>query len=62
METFRVEPITGGQFETLLPMIAAYQRFYEAEAIEPERNRGFFRRFLAPSDEGMCSAPGETRS
>src|SRR4051812_8658936 len=48
----RIEPIDEGRYETLLPMIAAYQRFYEAEEIDEERNRAFFRRFLAPSDEG----------
>lgn len=34
-------------------MIAAYQRFYEVEDIDEERNRGFFRRFLAPSEDGL---------
>jgi GNAT superfamily N-acetyltransferase len=48
----RVEPVTEGQFERLLPLIAAYQRFYEAEEIDDERNRAFFARFLAPSDDG----------
>jgi GNAT superfamily N-acetyltransferase len=52
-EELRVEPIAASQFETLLPMIAAYQDFYEAEGIETERNRSFFRRFLAPSEVGM---------
>jgi ribosomal protein S18 acetylase RimI-like enzyme len=51
-----IEPITEGQFEGLLPMIAAYQGFYEAEDIRTERNRRFFRRFIAPSDEGMLIA------
>lgn len=51
----RIEPISPQQFEALLPMIAAYQRFYEVpeEKIDEERNRAFFRRFLAPSDVGM---------
>jgi GNAT superfamily N-acetyltransferase len=49
----RVEPITAGQYETLLPLIAAYQRFYEAGEIREDRNREFFRRFLAPSEDGM---------
>jgi GNAT superfamily N-acetyltransferase len=39
--------------ENLLPLIAAYQRFYEAEKVDDERNRAFFSRFLAPSDDGM---------
>jgi GNAT superfamily N-acetyltransferase len=49
----RVEPISAQQLETLLPMIAAYQRFYEVEEIDAERNRAFFSRFLAPSENGM---------
>jgi GNAT superfamily N-acetyltransferase len=49
----RIESVTQGQFERLLPMIAAYQRFYEVEEIEDERNRTFFSRFLAPSEDGM---------
>lgn len=39
--------------DALLPLIAAYQRFYEVEAIDDERNRSFFSGFLAPSERGM---------
>jgi hypothetical protein len=49
----QTEPIAAEQLETLLPLIAAYQRFYEVEEIDDARNRAFFRRFLAPSDDGM---------
>ena len=49
----QIEPIAAEQFEALLPLIAAYQRFYEVEEIDEERNRAFFRRFLAPSDDGL---------
>jgi GNAT superfamily N-acetyltransferase len=49
----RIEPISAQQLEMLLPMIAAYQRFYEVEDIDEERNRTFFSRFLAPSEDGM---------
>ncbi len=49
----RVEPVTEAELEQLLPMISAYQDFYEAQAISPQRNREFFGRFLAPSDDGM---------
>jgi GNAT superfamily N-acetyltransferase len=49
----RVEPISPSQLETLLPMIAAYQRFYEVDEVDEERNRAFFSRFLAPSEDGM---------
>jgi GNAT superfamily N-acetyltransferase len=52
----RIEPVTAEQFETLLPMIADYQRFYEVEEIDEERNRAFFARFLDPSDDGILIA------
>jgi len=48
-----VEPISAAQLETLLPMIDAYQRFYEVDEIDAERNSSFFARFLAPSEDGM---------
>jgi GNAT superfamily N-acetyltransferase len=53
MATLSIEPVSQAQFERLLPMIAAYQRFYEAEKIDEARNRTFFARFIAPSDDGM---------
>ncbi|MFL5900469.1 MAG: GNAT family N-acetyltransferase [Solirubrobacterales bacterium] len=49
----RTEPIAAEQIDELLPLIAAYQRFYEVEKIDDERNRAFFSRFLAPSEDGM---------
>jgi GNAT superfamily N-acetyltransferase len=49
----QIAPIEASEYELLLPLIAAYQRFYEVEAIDEERNRSFFRRFLAPSEDGM---------
>ncbi|MFL5897771.1 MAG: GNAT family N-acetyltransferase [Solirubrobacterales bacterium] len=49
----KIAPVAAGRFEELLPLIAAYQRFYEVEEIDEERNRAFFRRFLAPSEDGM---------
>jgi GNAT superfamily N-acetyltransferase len=49
----QIAPIDPAEFERLLPLIAAYQRFYEVEDIDEERNRAFFRRFLAPSEAGM---------
>jgi len=48
-----IAPIAAGEFEELLPLISAYQRFYEVEEIDEERNRTFFRRFLAPSEGGL---------
>ena len=49
----RIEPITQAQLEQLLPLIAAYQRFYEVEDVDEERNRAFFTRFIAPSNDGL---------
>lgn len=49
----RIEPITEEQFETLLPMIAAYQRFYGRRDVDDSVNREFFRRFISPSEDGM---------
>jgi GNAT superfamily N-acetyltransferase len=49
----QVEAVTEGQFARLLPLIAAYQRFYGVEEIDEERNHAFFARFIAPSDDGM---------
>ncbi len=48
-----IVPVSAAEYESLLPVIAAYQRFYQADDIDEERNRAFFRRFLAPSEEGM---------
>lgn len=48
-----IAPITVEEFEGLLPLIASYQRFYEVAEIDEERNRSFFRRFLAPSEDGL---------
>jgi GNAT superfamily N-acetyltransferase len=49
----RIKPIAARQMDVLLPLIAAYQRFYEVEEIDDERNRAFFSRFLSPSEDGM---------
>lgn len=48
-----IAPVGAAEFERLLPLIAAYQRFYEVDDVDEERNRAFFRRFLAPSEDGM---------
>jgi GNAT superfamily N-acetyltransferase len=53
MAELRIEPIAAEQMDELLPLIAAYQRFYEVEKIDDARNRAFFARFLAPSEDGM---------
>jgi GNAT superfamily N-acetyltransferase len=48
-----IAPVSAAEYEELLPLIAAYQRFYEVEEVRAERNREFFRRFLAPSEDGL---------
>ena len=48
-----IAPVSVEEFEQLLPLIAAYQRFYEVEEIDEGRNRAFFRRFLGPSEDGL---------
>jgi GNAT superfamily N-acetyltransferase len=47
----RVAKIGEADYEGFLPLIAGYQRFYEAEP-DDARNRAFFRRFLDPSEDG----------
>jgi GNAT superfamily N-acetyltransferase len=49
----QIAPVAAEHFEELLGLIAAYQRFYGVEEIDEDRNRAFFRRFLAPSEDGM---------
>jgi GNAT superfamily N-acetyltransferase len=52
-EEIEIAPIADAEYEELLPLITAYQCFYEAEGIDEARNRAFFRRFVAPSDDGL---------
>jgi GNAT superfamily N-acetyltransferase len=51
-ESIRIAPVTEEAFESFLPLIAQYQVFYEAEPND-ERNRRYFRPFLAQSDHGL---------
>lgn len=51
-----IAPVGAAEYEELLPLIAAYQGFYEVADVQTERNRAFFRRFLAPSEEGLLLA------
>lgn len=55
----KVSAVREEEFDTLLPLIAAYQRFYEVDDIDTDRNRFFFRRFLAPSEDGLLLAARE---
>jgi GNAT superfamily N-acetyltransferase len=47
-----IRPVTVEELDHALPLIAGYQRFYRAEP-DDARNRAFFSRFVAPSDEGL---------
>jgi GNAT superfamily N-acetyltransferase len=48
-----VRPLREDELPAVLPLIAAYQRFYGVAAPDDARNAAFFRRFLAPSDDGL---------
>lgn len=48
-----IAPVSPAHYEELLPLIAAYQRFYEVDDVDEDRNREFFRRFLEPSEVGL---------
>jgi len=52
-EEIQIAPVRAAEFERLLALIASYQRFYEVEDVDDDRNRAFFSRFLAPSADGM---------
>lgn len=49
----RIAPLREKHIDDVLPLIAGYQRFYGVERPDDQRNRAFFRRFVAPSDEGL---------
>lgn len=49
----RIAPIAADELGALLPLIAAYQRFYEVDDVDDKSNGAFFSRFLAPSDDGL---------
>jgi GNAT superfamily N-acetyltransferase len=59
MAEIEIRAVSPEEYEELLPMIAAYQAFYEAADIDEARNREFFRRFVAPSEVGMLLAARE---
>ena len=48
-----IAPVTPEEYPRVLPLIAAYQRFYCAADPDDAVNEAFFRRFLAPSDHGL---------
>lgn len=46
-----VVPIAAPEYAEILPLVAAYQRFYDVEPDET-RNATFFRRFVESDDDG----------
>ena len=48
----RIETVTAATFEQVLPLIADYQRFYEATP-DQARNRSHFAQFLADHSQGI---------
>jgi len=50
--SLEIAPLAAEQMDALLPLIAAYQRFYEVDDVDDERNRAFFSTFLDPSERG----------
>ena len=59
MPAVTVSPALDEDLPALLPLFAGYQRFYGAEP-DDARNRSFFARFAAPSEDGvLLAARGE---
>jgi GNAT superfamily N-acetyltransferase len=48
-----IAPITAEEYPRLLPLVAAYQRFYGVAEPDDAHNDEFFRRFIGPSDDGL---------
>jgi len=49
----KISKIDNNNFEQVLPLIAAYQRFYEVAHINEKRNREFFSQFVMSNDRGV---------
>ena len=56
LDGLSIGPVSAEDFDELVPMIGDYQRFYEVPDPDDERNRAFFRRFIAPSEDGLLLA------
>ena len=50
--SIEIKPVTEDTFDEVVPLLAAYQTFYEVEDIDEERNRKFFSRFIGNSHSG----------
>jgi len=48
--------VTDRTLTQVEPLIEAYQRFYEVDDIDPQRNREFFSRFIGSDREGWLLA------
>ncbi len=51
-----IRPVSAETLSQVEPLIAAYQRFYEVEDIDPRRNREFFSRFVDSDRDGWLLA------
>ncbi len=50
--SIEIKPVTEETFDEVVPLLAAYQTFYEVDDIDEERNRRFFSRFIGNSHSG----------
>ncbi|HEX8084654.1 MAG TPA: GNAT family N-acetyltransferase [Solirubrobacteraceae bacterium] len=48
-----IHPATQDDLGDVLPLFAAYQRFYAGRARDDEHNRAFLTRFVEPGDDGL---------
>jgi ribosomal protein S18 acetylase RimI-like enzyme len=53
---FEIRHVEPEELAAVEPLIEAYQRFYEVEDIDPERNREFFSRFIGSDHQGWLMA------
>jgi GNAT superfamily N-acetyltransferase len=48
-----IAPARDHDLDDVVPLFAAYQRFYTGEQRDEDTNRAFLTRFLEPSDDGL---------
>ena len=51
-----IEPVTKSNIEEVLPLIRAYQEFYQVSSISDAKNAQFFSQFLEPNPFGRLFA------
>lgn len=56
-----IGPIDSASLAEVLPLVAAYQRFYDVEP-DDARNAAFFRRFVDVDDNGLMLGARDTAS